>query len=102
MKKKFNLEKHLFTLPVIIYSLLLILLPILYILLISFYKSDSYGGMIYTFTLSNYIEIFNITYLKILLKSSLIALIATLICICISYPFALILRERDEKTRNFF
>ena len=101
MKKNNKLFKYIFLAPIVIYSLVLILLPLLYIFFLSFCKNDSYGGIIYTPTLSNYIEIFNITYLKILLKSSGVALIATLICICISYPFALILRERSEETRNF-
>ena len=70
MTKKNDLAKSIFTLPVIIYSFLLILLPLVYVLLISFFKSDSYGGMIYTPTLSNYIEIFNITYVMIFLKST--------------------------------
>lgn len=98
--KKNNFFKYIFLAPVVFYSITLILLPLIYILFLSFCKNDFYGGIIYTPTISNYIEIFNITYLKILLKSSLIALIATFICICISYPFALILRERSEKTRN--
>ena len=99
MKDK-KIYKFLFLTPVIIYSMILILLPLLYIFILSFCKNDSYGGIIYTPTLSNYLQIFDITYIKILLKSSLIALIATFICICISYPFALILREKSEKTRN--
>lgn len=100
MNKKNGLEKYLFTIPVIVYSLLLILLPILYVLLISFFKSDSYGGMVYTFTLSNYVEIFNITYLKIFLKSIGIALITTTICLFIAYPFAISLMSKKETTRN--
>ena len=100
MNKKSGLEKYLFTVPVIVYSLLLILLPLLYVLLISFFKSDSYGGMIYTFTLSNYVEIFNITYIRIFLKSIGIALITTVICLCISYPFAISLMSKKETTRN--
>ena len=99
MKDK-KIYKFLFLTPVIIYSMILILLPLLYIFILSFCKNDSYGGIIYTPTLSNYLQIFDITYIKILLKSSLIALIATFICICISYPFALILREKSEKARN--
>ncbi len=98
--KKNNFFKYIFLAPVIIYSITLILLPLIYIFFLSFCKNDFYGGIIYTPTISNYIEIFNLTYLKILLKSSIIALIATFVCICISYPFALILRERSEKTRN--
>ena len=98
--KKNNVFKIIFLGPVIVYSILLILLPLLYIFFLSFCKNDSYGGIIYQFTLSNYINIFDATYLKILLKSSFIGFIATVICICISYPFALILREKSEKTRN--
>ena len=100
MNKKRSIEKYLFTVPVIVYSLLLILLPLLYVLLISFFKSDSYGGMIYTFTLSNYAEIFNITYIKIFLKSIGIALITTIICLFIAYPFAISLMSKKETTRN--
>ena len=101
MKNNNRVFQFIFLAPVIIYSALLILLPLVYIFFLSFCKNDSYGGIIYSFTLSNYLSIFDITYLKILLKSCFIALIATFISICISYPFALILRERSEKTRNF-
>ncbi len=101
MTKKNDLAKSIFTLPVIIYSFLLILLPLVYVLLISFFKSDSYGGMIYTPTLSNYIEIFNITYVMIFLKSTLIAIGTTLICLIIAYPFAIALMDKEETTRNY-
>lgn len=92
--------KTIYLLPVIIYSIVLILLPLLYILYLSFLTSDSYGGMINTFTLQNYINIFDITYIKMFLKSSLIAVITTVICILISYPFALILREKSKRVQN--
>ena len=92
--------KYLFILPIIIYSIILILFPLIYIFFLSFCQNDSYGGIIYNFTLTNYLTIFNLTYIKILLKSSIIAIITTILCICISYPFALILREKSEATRN--
>ena len=100
MKEKNNILKNIFTLPVTIYVFTLILLPLVYIFFISFCKSDSYGGIIYQFTLNNYVDIFDITYLKILFKSSLIALITTIICILIAYPFALVLREKNERIKN--
>lgn len=100
MKRSNYLFKFLFLFPIIIYSFILIFLPLIYIFFLSFCKNDSYGGIIYQFTFNNYFNIFDITYLKILFKSCCIALIATVICIVISYPFALILRERSEKTRN--
>ena len=100
MKKGDKLFKNVMLFPIIIYTLLLILLPIIYILFLSFCKNDSYGGIIYDFTFSNYVSIFDITYISILLKSAFIGLIATFLCICISYPFALALREKSERTRN--
>ena len=51
--------------PVIFYTLFLIALPLLYIFVISFFKSDSYGGMLRTFSLINYLELFNGSYIKI-------------------------------------
>lgn len=100
MKKNNNIFRTLFTAPAIIYAFVLILLPLMYIFFLSFCKSDSYGGILYQFTISNYLNIFDITYMKILFKSSLIALITTIICICIAYPFALFLRDKSEKTKN--
>ena len=100
MKKGDKIFKNIALFPIVIYALLLILLPLIYILFLSFCKNDSYGGIIYDFTLSNYSEIFDLTYIGIFLKSSLIALIATFLCMCISYPFALVLRERSKNVQN--
>lgn len=87
--KKIKLFSVLITLPIVIYAIILIALPLLYILAISFLKSDNYGGMINEITLQNYITIFDLVYVKVFLKSFLIALITTIICIAISYPFAI-------------
>ena len=79
MKKENKLWRLIFILPVIIYVVFLIALPLIYIFIISFFKSDSYGGMINTFTLQNYIEVFDSVYIDIFLKSIGIASITTLI-----------------------
>ena len=100
MEKKHSIFKTIFTLPTLIYTFILILLPLLYILFLSFTKSDSYGGIIYKLTFENYLNIFDITYIRMLLKSSLLAIIATFICILISYPFALILRTKSDSIKN--
>ena len=94
MKNKFY--KWLFTGPVIIYSILLIFLPLLYVFIISFFKSDSYGGMIETITLNNYIQLFSVVYIKIFLKSMLIALVVTFICIILSYPFVIAITHKEK------
>ena len=100
MMKNNKLFKTVMLSPVILYSILLIALPILYIFIISFFKSDSYGGMIHTFTLTNYLELFNISYIKIFFQSILIAIITTIICILISYPFVLAISHKSKKTQQ--
>lgn len=100
MEKKHSVFKTIFTLPTLIYTFILILLPLLYILFLSFTKSDSYGGIIYELTFENYLNIFDVTYIRMLFKSSLLAVIATFICILISYPFALILRTKSDSIKN--
>lgn len=92
--------KILFTLPVILYAFLLIFLPLLYIFCLSFFKSDSYGGFLYEITIDNYLEVFDPTYLDIFLKSIIIGLATTAICLLIAYPFAIFLRDKSERKRN--
>ena len=98
--KKNNIIKWAFVLPIIIYTVFLIALPILYIIVISFFKSDSYGGMIETITLQNYIELFDMVYLKVFVKSAIIAIITTIICVLISYPFVLAISHKSKKTQQ--
>lgn len=62
-KSKPSLFRFLTVFPAVLYCLGLILLPILYIIFLSFLTSDSYGGFTYDFTLNNYAEIFDSTYL---------------------------------------
>ena len=88
------------TWPIIIYSFLLIILPLVYIFIISFFESDSYGGMNITFTLKNYFMLFDIVYLKVFIKSFLVGIITTFICILIAYPFALCLRNQSDRVQR--
>ena len=96
MKEKNKLFKFLFTVPVIVYSILLIFLPLVYIFVISFFKNDGYGGMIETITLQNYIQLFDLVYVKVFLQSIFIALIVTFICILITYPFVLAISHKSK------
>ena len=98
--KNSKLLKLITTTPVIIYSILLIVVPLIYILIISFFESDNYGGMNITFTLKNYMMLFDIVYLKVFFKSFLMGGITTLLCILISYPFSLCLRKQSSKIQK--
>lgn len=98
--KNNKLLKYITLTPVIIYSFLLIILPLIYILIISFFESDNYGGMNITFTLKNYIMLFDKVYIKVFLKSFIMGGITTFICILISYPFSICLRKQSDKIQK--
>ena len=95
-----KLWKFFFICPVIIYVSLLIALPLIYILLISFFYIVYYGGMISTFTIQNYIDVFDQVYISVFLKSIFIAGITTFICILISYPFVLAISHKKPRTQK--
>lgn len=99
MRKNFLL-KWSCILPVLLYSLFLIILPLIYIFVISFFENDSYGGMNVVFSLKNYWMLFDLVYLKVFLKSFFIAGLTTFFCICIAYPFSLVLRKKPEKVQS--
>ena len=92
--------KYIYLSPVIIYAIVLILFPIIYILFLSFQTSDNYGGIIYSLTLNNYLKIFDIVYLRVLYKSACIAIITTFICILIAYPFSIFISEKKANTQK--
>lgn len=98
--KNSKIMKIITTWPIIIYTVLLIVLPLLYVFIISFFESDSYGGMNITLTLKNYLMLFDIVYLKVFFKSFIIGSITTLICLLISYPFSLALKYQSEKVQS--
>ena len=63
MKKYDSKIKWLILFPIIFYCLFLIVLPLLYIFIISFFQNDYYGGIIQVFTLKNYLQILDIVYI---------------------------------------
>ena len=66
MKQYDSKFKWLILFPIIFYCLFLIVLPLLYIFIISFFQNDYYGGIIQVFTIKNYIQI--LVFIGIVLK----------------------------------
>ena len=76
------------------------LLPLIYIFILSFLTNDYYGGIKIFPTLMNYINIFDMVYLKVFFKSFLIALVSTFICICIAYPFVIFISKKEARVKS--
>lgn len=91
------------TAPVTLVMLLLIAIPLIYVAVMSFCSIDEYYNVQFKFTLDNYERLFNKDYLKIYSQSLAIALITTMLCILIGYPFSyFIARTKSKKKRILY
>ncbi|MEW6661924.1 MAG: ABC transporter permease [Bacillota bacterium] len=89
-------------LPGGIWMLALLVAPLGLILVYSFAQRGAYGSIIYAFTLENYLYFMDPLYLKILGRSFKLSIVTTIICLLISYPFALWLVKRCPRSRPIF
>jgi spermidine/putrescine transport system permease protein len=74
--------------PVTIWLGLFFLVPLLLILAYSFGTSGVYGGITLGFNPSNFLKVFDPLYLEIIVRTFVIALINTLLCLALGYPLA--------------
>jgi spermidine/putrescine transport system permease protein len=74
--------------PAVLWMLAFFLLPLLLVLAISFASRGPYGGVQWSFSLTNYTMIFDPLYLRIYGRSLLLAAATTAICLLIGYPLA--------------
>lgn len=89
--------------PVTVAMVLLIAIPLVYVAVMSFCSIDEFYNVTFQFSFDNYLRLVNADYLKIYIQSIVIALLTTLLCILIGYPFAyLIARTKSKKKRIFY
>ncbi len=86
--------------PIAGWMIAFIVAPLLLVLVVSFMSRGIYGGIDFTFTLENYIRLFDPLYLRILWISTLVGVFTTVICLVVGYPFAYIIARSSEKYRN--
>ena len=96
------MKNKLFVLPILIFSVLFVILPIIYVIAMSFMQRDELWGVKYIFTLENYKQIFSPVYLKTFLNSFSIAAVTTIITALIGYPFGYIMSRLSSKKRDIF
>jgi spermidine/putrescine transport system permease protein len=86
--------------PVSLMMILFIIIPLAYIVFISFMTRGTYGGIKLNFTLENYRNIFDPLYFKVIFKSSLLSFVSTILCIIIGYPVAYNIAMRSKRTAS--
>jgi spermidine/putrescine transport system permease protein len=76
--------------------------PLFIVLIVSFSKRSLLGVVEYDFNLDNYRRIFTDTvYLRILWRSLWLAIVNTVLCLVIAYPFAFYIARQTPQRQNF-
>ncbi len=96
--KTFSLQNAIITL-IVGWLALFVLVPNVMIIGTSFLTRDEANLIEMTFTLDNYFRLMDPLYAKVLWHSFYMAIIATLLCLVIGYPFAYIVAKMPEKWR---
>ncbi|ELV8723238.1 spermidine/putrescine ABC transporter permease PotB [Vibrio harveyi] len=100
ISKKLNLQNAIITL-IVGWLTLFVLVPNLMIIGTSFLTRDEANLIELTFTFDNYLRLLDPLYAKVLMHSFYMAIVATLLCLVIGYPFAYIVAKMPEKWRPF-
>ncbi|MBY6196727.1 spermidine/putrescine ABC transporter permease PotB [Vibrio hangzhouensis] len=100
MSKRFNLQNAIITL-IVGWLVLFVLIPNIMIIGTSFLTRDEANLIEMTFTLENYARLMDPLYAKVLFHSFYMAIVATVICLVVGYPFAYIVAKMPEKWRPF-
>ena len=87
-------------LPLILWLLLFVVVPMGIMLVYSFCTRDDLGRVVFSFTWQNYARVFDPIYLKVLGRSIGYAALTTVICIVVGFPVAWFIARQSEQTRN--
>ncbi len=82
--------------PAFLWWVLFLLIPIGLILISSFFRRGQFGGIVFDFTLDNYVRAFDPLFLGVLGYSVQMALLSTLICLLIGFPAAYFIATRSS------
>ena len=99
MKKSRKYFQNVVITGVVAWLVLFVFMPNLMIIATSFLTRDDAHLVKMVFSLDNYMRLFDPLYAEVLLHSLNMAVIATLCCLVIGYPFAFILARLPERVR---
>ncbi|MEI4800576.1 ABC transporter permease [Bacillus sp. FJAT-51639] len=90
----------LLALPTVAWLLIFFLVPLLFVLAFAFLQRGTYGTVEMSFTLENIKRVFDSLYMETLWETVKIAVITTVLCLLIGYPFAYTVTIVDRKWRS--
>ncbi len=99
----FNLKKikqNAPAVPILVWTGILVGIPLIYVVVLSFLSRDSLGNIVFEFTWENYKRIFDPVYLKVFYNSFLLAVLTGLITLLIGYPVAYFTANLEANRRS--
>ena len=90
----------LLALPTFTWLCIFFLVPLLFVLAFAFLQRGTYGTVEMSFTLENIKRVFDSLYMETLWQTVKIAVITTVLCLLIGYPFAYTITIVDQKWRS--
>ncbi|PGA51925.1 ABC transporter permease [Bacillus toyonensis] len=90
----------LLSLPTVAWLLIFFLVPLVFVLGFAFMQRGAYGTVEMQFTLDNIVRVFDPLYMGTLWETVKIAVITTVLCLLIGYPFAYTITIVDRKYRS--
>jgi spermidine/putrescine transport system permease protein len=91
----------LIALPSYVYLVLLFIVPLILVFVYSFATRDSTGQtVLQDWNLDSYRRLFTAQVAEIFVRSLMLALATTVICLAVSYPFAYYIATRSPRVRN--
>lgn len=101
-KRKSAMAKYCMITPISLWMYLLVAIPFIYIIVISFMNKGTYGGVTPGFTVNNYLSILNPLYIYTFLKSIGMSVAVTFICLIIAYPFTYFIAKKTPVQKTVF
>ncbi|WP_418747144.1 ABC transporter permease [Frisingicoccus sp.] len=101
-KRKSAMAKYCMITPISLWMYLLVAIPFIYIIIISFMNKGTYGGVTPGFTVNNYLSILNPLYIYTFLKSIGMSVAVTFICLVIAYPFTYFIAKKTPVQKTVF
>ena len=86
--------------PVVLWLLVFVVVPAGLMLVYSFSKRGTLGGVVFEFTTESYVAVLDWTYLRIVLRSLGFAAVTTLLCLIIGYPVGYVVGRSNRAARN--
>lgn len=98
-RKRQHRQMLIYMVPATFWLVAFFLIPLVVILVISFLKRGTYGGIVVDLNIDNYIRLLDTDFFIIFWRSIWLATVTTAICLLIGYPLAYFITRRSPRIR---